>query len=91
MSAPTVDEIYAGMSDEKLNAGLKRAFALLEVDDIIFRLDFMEGDDFDGPFPPSKALETWLENYRSKRERVIKTGIRDIRREIDRRACNDQR
>jgi len=78
----TADEILASKTIEQLQSGLRRGQMQLE------GLDATEGvseDDWDGPFPPSKAFEQWELNTQSNRRRMLNLAMADTRAEINRR------
>jgi hypothetical protein len=77
------DETLAGMTDERLAAGLARADESLRLMDRIE--DFDPSEDFDGPFPPSGNFESWNSAFIERRRNLLKLGKQMIEGEMRRR------
>lgn len=83
-NALTAGQMLANKTEGQLMAAIVRGRSMLAMDDILLPYD--HGQDFDGPLPPSRNFQKWCETYRSERERLIKIGIADCVKELERRS-----
>ena len=79
----TADEILASKTVEQLRAGISKARTRIAFIESLEGMD--PEDDWDGPFPPSKGFETWVNNFGSREKQLLGLGIRDGEKELARR------
>lgn len=78
------DQILASKTNQQLREAVKRArqrIAMLEEMEGIDR----ENDAWNGPFPPSKDFERWVNSFGGRERRLLKLGVDDCIKELARR------
>lgn len=78
----TVEEILATKTVEQLHKAIAKARSEIA---IIDAMDGVSGDDFDGPFPPSKNYEKWVAQSSENLRRIYMIGLLDAENELRRR------
>lgn len=80
---PTAHQMLMTMSEDSLRAGLQRAEVQLALIDIDEQAD--PGNDFDGPFPPSKAYENYSASFNTEMRRKLNLAKDMVTEEMQRR------
>jgi hypothetical protein len=77
------DALLARLTPEQLRAGLRRGLGQLAL--LNAELQRPPGDDFEGPWPPTKNYEKWSADHDTYMRNHLNSAVKDVRAELQRR------